>query len=294
MKRHTARRTPRNPVATQMTPIAGAQIFRDPRRTQKPRKTGLTQVLDKGLSIAEVEGMLEVAASYVDVVKFGWATSVVVENFEAKLETFRRHDINVCCGGSHFELAVHRKMLNEYVAFLLHHGFKFVEVSDGTIQIPLAEKLRHIERLAKHFTIFSEVGRKDPTHVVAPKRWVDQIKSELAAGSWKVIVEGRESGTVGIYHSSGEVKAGLIDEIQMSIYPGRIIFEAPCKPQQVWFIKHFGPNVNLGNIPAEDVISVETIRQGLRADTLLFNHDGHPSPAPAERREGSARARRRH
>jgi phosphosulfolactate synthase (CoM biosynthesis protein A) len=197
MKRHTARPTPRNPVATQMTPIAGAQIFRDPRRTQKPRKTGLTQVLDKGLSIAEVEGMLEVAASYVDVVKFGWATSVVVENFEAKLETFRRHDINVCCGGSHFELAVHRKLLNEYVAFLLHHGFKFVEVSDGTIQIPLAEKLRHIERLAKHFTIFSEVGRKDPTHVVAAKRWVDQIKSELAAGSWKVIVEGRESGTVG-------------------------------------------------------------------------------------------------
>jgi phosphosulfolactate synthase len=109
-----------------------------------------------------------------------------------------------------------------------------------------------------------------------------------------VIVEGRESGTVGIYHSSGEVKAGLIDEIQMSIDPGRIIFEAPRKPQQVWFIKHFGPNVNLGNIPAEDVISVETIRQGLRADTLLFNHDGHPSPAPAERRAGSARARRRH
>jgi phosphosulfolactate synthase len=281
-------------VATQMSPIGGAHVFRDARRTQKPRKIGLTQVLDKGLSSAEVEGMLEVAESYVDVVKFGWATSVVVENFEAKLETFRRHGIAVCCGGSLFELAVHRKMLNEYVSFLQDHDFKHVEVSDGTIVIPLAEKLRYIERLAKHFTVFSEVGRKDRTHVVAPKRWVDQIKSEISAGSWKVIVEGRESGTVGIYHSSGEIKAGLIDEIQMNIDTGRIIFEAPRKPQQVWFIKHFGPNVNLGNIPPEDVISVETIRQGLRADTLLFDHDGRATPPPAERRTRSTRAHSRH
>ncbi len=294
MTRHTARPIQRKPVETQMTPLAGAQVFRDPRRTHKPRKTGLTQVLDKGMSVAEVEGLLEVAAGYVDVVKFGWATSVVVENFEAKLETFRRHEIAVCCGGSLFELAVHRKMLSEYIAFLRDHDFKHIEVSDGTILLPLPEKLRHIERLAKHFTVFSEVGRKDRTHVVAPRRWVDQIKSELAAGSWKVIVEGRESGTVGIYHSSGEIKAGLIDEIQMQIDTGRIIFEAPRKPQQVWFIKHFGPNANLGNIPPEDVISLETIRQGLRADTLLFDHDGRASSSTAERRAGSARARRRH
>src|SRR5262249_21226764 len=160
--------------------------------------------------------------------------------------------------------------------------------------IPLAEKLRYIERLAKHFTVFSEVGRKDRTHVVAPKRWVDQIKSEIAAGSWKVIVEGRESGTVGIYHSSGEIKAGLIDEIQMQVDPGRIIFEAPRKPQQVWFIKHFGPNVNMGNVPPQDVISLETIRQGLRADTLLLDHDGRTSPPAAERGAGTSRALRRH
>src|SRR5262249_22591142 len=160
--------------------------------------------------------------------------------------------------------------------------------------IPLAEKLRYIERLAKHFTVFSEVGRKDRTHVIAPKRWVDQIKSEISAGSWKVIVEGRESGTVGIYHSSGEIKAGLIDEIQMQIDVGRIIFEAPRKNQQVWFIKHFGPNVNLGNVPPEDVISVETIRQGLRADTLLFTHDGRPSPPSPEGRTAGHRTRRSH
>ena len=156
-------------MATEMTPIAGAEIFRDPRRTTKPRKTGLTQVLDKGLSINEVEGMLEVAASYVDFVKFGWATSVVVENFEAKVETLRRHGIGVCCGGSLFELAVHRKKLNEYIAFLQAHDFTHVEVSDGTIHISLAEKLRYIERMAKHFTVFSEVGRKDRTHVIAPQ-----------------------------------------------------------------------------------------------------------------------------
>lgn len=281
-------------MAAHMTPRVGAELFRDPRRTHKPRKVGLTQVLDKGLSVAEVEGMLEVAQGYVDVVKFGWATSIVVENFEAKLEAFRRHGIAVCCGGSLFELAVHRRMLTEYIAFLQDHGFRHVEVSDGTIQIPLAEKLRYIERMAKHFTVFSEVGRKDRTHVVAPKRWVDQIKSEMAAGSWKVIVEGRESGTVGIYHSSGEIKAGLIDEIQMQIDPGRIIFEAPRKPQQVWFIKHFGPNVNLGNIPPDDVISVETIRQGLRADTLLAKRDGNSTASAAERRSGGARSRRRH
>ncbi len=280
-------------MATHMSPGAGAELFRDPRRTQKPRKTGLTQVLDKGLSIAEVESMLEVAESYVDVVKFGWATSIVVENFEGKLEAFRRHGIAVCCGGSLFELAVHRKMLNEYIAFLQDHDFKHVEVSDGTIQIPLAEKLRYIERMAKHFTVFSEVGRKDRTHVIAPKRWVDQIKSEIGAGSWKVIVEGRESGTVGIFHSSGEIKAGLIDEIQMNIDPGRIIFEAPRKPQQVWFVKYFGPNVNLGNIPPDEVISVETIRQGLRADTLLYDGNGRATPPATERRPRSARTRRR-
>src|SRR4030095_11987670 len=170
--------------------------------------------------------------------------------------------------------------------------FKHVEVSDGTILIPLVEKLRYIERMAKHFTVFSEGGRKDRTHVVAPGRWVDQIKGELAAGSWKVIVEGRESGTVGIYHSSGEVKAGLIDEIQMQIDTRGIIFEATAKPQQVWFIKHFGPNVNMGNVPPEDVISLETIRQGQRADTLLFDHDGHTSPLSAERGARSTRARR--
>jgi phosphosulfolactate synthase len=272
----------------------GRPLFGISTRKRKPRKSGLTQVLDKGLSTAEIESMLEVAADYVDIVKFGWATSMVVQNFETKLESYRRHNIDVCCGGTLFEIAIVKKQLNDYIAFLKDHDFEHVEVSDGVLEISRSDKLRYIERLARHFTVFSEVGRKDRTHVVAPAKWVKEIKEELGAGAWKVICEGRESGTVGIYQGTGEVKAGLIQEIEAQIDPGRVIFEAPQKHQQVWLVKHFGPNVNLGNVPPFDVISVETIRQGLRADTLLFDHDGRASSATAERRAGSARARRRH
>lgn len=263
-------------------------------RKRKPRKTGLTQVLDKGLSIAEIESLLEVAADYVDIVKLGWATSVVVQNLDAKLDAFRRSNIDVCCGGSLFELAVVKKQLPDYIAFLKDHGLEHVEVSDGVIEISRTEKLKYIERLARHFTVFSEVGRKDRTNVVAPARWVKDIKEELGAGAWKVICEGRESGTVGIYQGTGEVKAGLIQEIEAQIDPGRVIFEAPQKHQQVWLVKHFGPNVNLGNVPPRDVISVETIRQGLRADTLLLMHAHHPAAQPSRRRSESARPHGRH
>lgn len=246
------------------------ELFAHPSRTHKPREAGLTHVLDKGMSVAEVENLLEVSASYVDIVKFGWATSVVVENLEAKLEAFRRHDIQVCCGGSLFELAVRRGKVDEYVAFLKDHGFRLVEISDGVIDMPAADKLRYIERLAKDFTVLSEVGSKDSAVVVAPYRWVREIKDELAAGAWKVVTEGRESGTVGLYRASGEIRSGLIEEIEVQIDTTRLIFEAPQKAQQVWLVKHFGCNVNVGNIPPQEVISVETIRQGLRADTMLL------------------------
>ncbi len=269
-------------------------LFGDPSRKRKPRKSGLTQVLDKGMSVAEIENMLEVAASFVDIVKFGWATSMVVQNFDAKLEAYRKHAIDVCCGGSLFELAVVRKKLNDYIAFLKDHGFEHVEVSDGVIDLTRSDKLKYIERLSRHFTVFSEVGRKDRQDVVAPARWVKDIKEELGAGAWKVICEGRESGTVGLYQGTGEVKAGLIQEIEAQIDPGRVIFEAPQKHQQVWLVKHFGPNVNFGNIPPRDVISLETIRQGLRADTMLDSHAGTPSAPPARRRAASTRPHHRH
>ncbi len=269
-------------------------LFGITNRKRKPRKSGLTQVLDKGMSIAEIESMCEVSADYVDIVKFGWATSVVVQNLDAKLEAYRSHNIDVCCGGSLFELAVVKKQVPDYISFLKDHGFEHVEVSDGVIEISRSEKLKYIERLSRHFTVFSEVGRKDRTSVVAPARWVKDIKEELGAGAWKVICEGRESGTVGIYQGTGEVKAGLIQEIEAQINPGRVIFEAPQKHQQVWLVKHFGPNVNLGNVPPRDVISVETIRQGLRADTLLLMHADSSASAPARRRQEGSRAHGRH
>ncbi|MGH7786530.1 MAG: phosphosulfolactate synthase [Candidatus Binatia bacterium] len=244
-------------------------LFADPKRTQRPRESGLTHVLDKGMSLADIESLLEVASGYVDIVKFGWGTAVVVENLEAKIAACQAKGVDIYCGGSLFELALQRGKLDEYVAYLKDRGIKLIEVSDGVVELPAEEKLRHIERLAREFKVLSEVGSKDETVVVAPSRWVKQIKNELEAGAWKVITEGRESGTVGLYRGSGEIRTGLIDEIESQIDTTRLMFETPQKVQQVWFIKHFGLNVNLGNIPPSEVIALETIRQGLRADTML-------------------------
>ena len=250
------------------------EIFGDPNRTRRPRESGLTHVLDKGMSLAEVEGLLEVGASWVDLLKFGWGTSVVIENLDAKIDLCQKHGIDIYCGGSLFEVAVKRGKVDEYIAFLKDRGIGLIEISDGVIELPTAQKLGYIERFAKEFRVLSEVGSKDTNVVVAPSRWVRQIKGELDAGAWKVITEGRESGTVGLYRTSGEIRTGLIDEIESQIDPARLLFEAPQKAQQVWLIKHFGPNVNLGNIAPQEVISVETIRQGLRADTMTSTMNG--------------------
>jgi phosphosulfolactate synthase len=244
-------------------------LFQDPTRTRKPREAGITHILDKGMSLADVEGLLEVAAPYVDIIKFGWGTSVVIENLDAKIDLCLRRGIDIYCGGSLFELALQRGKVDDYVAYLRDRGIKMIEISDGVIELPTADKLRYIEHLARDFKVLSEVGSKDETVVVAPYRWVKQIQDELQAGAWKVITEGRESGTVGLYRSSGEIRTGLIEEIEIQIDTARLMFEAPQKAQQVWLIKHFGANVNLGNIPPGEVIALETMRQGLRADTML-------------------------
>jgi phosphosulfolactate synthase len=245
-------------------------LFADPLRTRRPRDVGITHILDKGMSVAEIEGLLEVGKGYVDIIKFGWGTSVVVENLEKKIDACLERGVDIYCGGSLFELALQRGRLDEYVAYLKDRGIKLIEISDGVISLPAAEKRRHIERLARDFKVLSEVGSKDEEVVVAPSRWVKQIKDELDAGAWKVITEGRESGTVGLYRGSGEIRTGLIDEIESQIDTTRLMFEAPQKAQQVWLIKHFGTNVNLGNIAPGEVIALETMRQGLRADTMLL------------------------
>lgn len=238
-----------------------------PQRSAKPRQQGITHVLDRGLSIGDLDGLVEVAGGFVDLVKLGWGTALATGNLEQKLARYREHEIPVMLGGTLTELAIAQDRLEQLVAWMHELGLEHVEVSDGTIELDHNHKLELIEQLAKEFVVLSEVGSKDDTRIMAPYRWVELIEQELAAGAWKVITEARESGTVGIFRHDGEVRMGLIDEIAHAIAPERLLFEAPQKDQQVWFVRRFGPDVNLGNIAPEDVLSLETIRLGLRSDT---------------------------
>jgi phosphosulfolactate synthase len=245
-----------------------------PQRADKPRDQGITHVLDRGLSVAAIDGLVEVAGEYVDFVKLGWGTAVATRNLQAKLDRYREHGIPVMLGGTLTELAIAQNRLDRLVAWLHELGLEHIEVSDGTISLEHDRKLELIGRLAQEFTVLSEVGSKDDTRIMAPFRWVEQIESELEAGAWKVIAEARESGSVGIFRHDGEVRMGLIDEIVHAIDANRILFEAPRKDQQVWFVRRFGPDVNLGNITPEDVLSLETVRVGLRSDTAVADlHD---------------------
>jgi phosphosulfolactate synthase len=237
-------------------------------RAPKPRTEGLTHVIDKGLSLPEIEGLFETAGDFVDIVKLGWGTSYVTRNLEKKIALYRSFETPIVCGGTLFEAAVVRDKLDEYRLWLEHNRISHVEVSDGTIDLAHERKLELIAELAKDFVVISEVGSKDAEVVYAPYQWVDWIRDELAAGAWKVITEGRESGTAGIFRPTGEMRTGLIDEIVHEIDVGDIIFEAPSTPSQAWFVRTFGPDVNLGNIPPDEVIPLETLRLGLRSDTL--------------------------
>jgi len=239
-----------------------------PSREPKPRQVGLTHVIDKGLNLREIEGLFDTAGEYVDIVKLGWGTSYVTRNLEKKIALYRSFETPVVCGGTLFEAVVARGKLDEYRRWLSDNRFSHVEVSDGTIELPREQKLELISDLAREFTVLSEVGSKDSEVVFAPYQWVEWMKEELEAGAWKVITEGREGGTAGIFRPTGEMRTGLIDEIVHEIDMGEIIFEAPTKASQAWFVRHFGPEVNLGNIPPEEVIPLETLRLGLRADTL--------------------------
>jgi phosphosulfolactate synthase len=239
-----------------------------PERSPKPRERGLTHVLDKGLSLAEVDGLIEVAGDAVDIVKLGWGTALVTGNLEAKLARYREHGIPVVLGGTLTEIALRDGRLDGLVAWLRELGVEHVEVSDGTIELEPERKREVIAQLAGEFTVFSEVGSKDAERIMAPYRWVEEIEAELAAGAWKVVAEARETGTAGIFRPDGEVRMGLIDEIAHAIDPDRIVFEAPQRRQQVWFLRRFGREVNLGNIPPDDVLSLETLRLGLRSDTM--------------------------
>jgi phosphosulfolactate synthase len=239
-----------------------------PSRSAKPRDRGITHVLDKGLSLAEVDGMVEVAGDCVDIVKLGWGTAVATANLLPKLERYRAHGLPVVLGGTLTEVALMQGRLEGLLDWLRELGLVHVEISDGSIALPRAEKLALIERLAGEFTVLSEVGSKDEAAIKAPYLWVQEITEELEAGAWRVIAEARETGTAGIYRADGEVRMGLVDEIAHDCDVTRVIWETPQKAQQVWFIRRFGAEVSLGNIAPSDVLPLETLRLGLRSDTM--------------------------
>jgi len=241
-----------------------------PERTVKPRNSGITMVMDKGLSLRQVEDFIEVGGPYTDIVKLGWATSFVTPNLDEKLKLYRDAGIPVYFGGTLFEAFVIRNQFDDYRRTLDRYQMEHAEVSDGSIEIEHEEKCDYIRKLSEQVTVISEVGSKDVTKIFAPYKWIKLMDAEIQAGSWKVIAEARESGNVGIYRDSGEVRQGLVDEILTQIPEEKIIWEAPQKAQQVWFIKLIGANVNLGNIAPAEVIPLETLRLGIRSDT--FDH----------------------
>jgi phosphosulfolactate synthase len=239
-----------------------------PERVNKPRGHGITMVMDKGLSIEETRNFLSVAEPYVDVVKLGFGTAFVTPNLDKKLEVYREANIPIYFGGTLFEAFLVRGQLEDYIRICKDYGVGYMEVSDGSIDIEHKEKCRLIERLTQYGTVLSEVGSKDAAHIIPPYKWIELMRAELSAGATYVIAEAREAGNVGIYRGTGEVREGLVQEILTQIPSEKILWEAPQKSQQLYFIELIGANVNLGNIAPNEMIALEAMRIGLRGDTF--------------------------
>jgi phosphosulfolactate synthase len=240
-----------------------------PERTESPRKNGLTMVMDKGLGIKQAEQFIEASSDYVDIVKLGFGTSIFSKNLANKVKIYKEAGFRVYLGGTLFEAFIVRNMFDDYIKFINKLNIDHVEVSDGSIEMKHDVKCEYIRKLSKEFTVLSEVGSKEEGIIIHPNMWISMMQKELEAGSWKVIAEARESGTVGIYRKNGQAHSLLINKIISKVNPENILWEAPLKAQQVYFIKLFGANVNLGNIGYEDVIPMETLRCGLRGDTFF-------------------------
>ncbi|MGV6861106.1 MAG: phosphosulfolactate synthase [Putridiphycobacter sp.] len=240
-----------------------------PERTPQPRESGVTMMMDKGLSLREVENFIEANKDFTDIVKFGFGTAFVTKNLEEKIKLYRSAGIRPYFGGTLFEVFAARNKFDDFKRLIDKYDLDLCEVSDGSIEIPHDEKLEFISNLAKDRTVLSEVGSKDAGIIISPSKWIKMMKTELEAGSWKVIAEGRESGTVGVFRPNGTAHTYLINKIIKTIKPEDILWEAPKKTQQVWFIRLFGPNVNLGNIAPNEMIPLECLRLGLRGDTFF-------------------------
>lgn len=240
-----------------------------PDRSVKERETGVTMMMDKGLSLIEAESFVQSSAEYTDLVKFGFGTAIINSQLKEKVKLYKNAGLKPYFGGTLFELFIVRGMFEEYRKFVSQAGLEVVEVSDGSVHIEHNEKLEYIHKLSKDFTVLSEVGSKVKNVEIPPDEWVNFMKTELGAGSWKVIAEARESGTIGIYNSDGSANTALIEDIIKHVSVDKVLWEAPNKTQQIWFIRLLGANVNLGNIATNEVVALEALRLGLRGDTLF-------------------------
>jgi phosphosulfolactate synthase len=240
-----------------------------PKRPSKPRENGTTMMMDKGLSLRQIEDLIESSGDYFDIAKFGFGTAMVTKDLEEKIKLYQSAGIRPYFGGTLFELFIARNKFDDYRKLIDKFNLDLCEVSDGSIIIPQDQKLEYIRQLAKDRTVMSEVGSKDAGIIISPAKWIKMMSTELEAGSWKVIAEGRESGTVGVFRPNGTAHTYLINKIIAKIDPNSILWEAPKKTQQVWFIRLFGENVNLGNIAPNEVIPLECLRLGLRGDTFF-------------------------
>lgn len=248
--------------------------FTLPERTSKPREYGLSNLVDNGYGLKELEDKLVLASEYIDIVKLGWASAHITQTLTEKVGLFRRFGIETCPGGMLFELSWWQGRMEEYIAFMRSNGISMVEVSNGSLPIPEVEKRKMISELSERgFTVLSEVGSKDVTVQTPPSTWVECINEDLECGAWKVITEGRADASAGIYESSGALRTEVIEAILDSGIPSEhLIFEAPHKPQMTWFIQRVGSNVNIGNVPLDEVLNLETLRVGLRGDTVMHFH----------------------
>lgn len=240
-----------------------------PERTEKPRNSGVTMMMDKGLSLREVENFIESSAHLTDIVKFGFGTSYVTKNLEEKIKMYQEAGIRPYFGGTLFEVFYARGEFDKYLSVCDKYNLDLAEISDGSIIINHDEKCELIQKMAKDRTVLSEVGSKDSGILISPAKWIKMMSTELEAGSWKVIAEGRESGNVGVFRPNGTAHTMLINRIIAKVNPEDILWEAPQKNQQVWFVKLFGANVNLGNIAPFEMIPLECLRLGLRGDTFF-------------------------
>lgn len=259
-----------------------------PPRSPKPRLDGLTHVLDKGLSYLALESLIQTAGDCIDIVKLGWGTAYVSDGVKAKVALCRAAGIHMCPGGTLLEICDKQGRVEDYVRWMHRLGVTHVEVSNGALGMDTGHKRALIRRLAQEFTVLSECGSKNPTVDVIAEAWVEEMLGDLEAGASLLIAEARESGTVGLYLPNGQVRADLVEALTTHLPPSKIIFESPRKDQQAWFVRRLGPVANLGNIPADEVIALETLRLGLRSDTLDLLPEVEPDTRPDRVEAGAA------